>query len=83
MLQGQINVGDTYVWEPNDPNAYELVVVTAIRSSSHGSQIQSTGVKGKFWNDETRFREACTRQKTKVAPDVDRIKGKFQTVEIK
>ncbi len=61
-LQGEIKVGERFIWEPNKPHAYCHVEVVAIRFSGSDEQVQTKTDKGGLhWNDMTRFREACIR----------------------
>ena len=63
LLEGAIEVGEVFAWEPDKPWARELVVVTEI----NGDQIMTRGMhdKDEYWNDESRFREACQRTRFK------------------
>lgn len=61
-LQGDIEVGEVFAWEPDLPGACELVVVT----EAAGGRVYSRRLDGVppvlvLWNDESRFREACVR----------------------
>jgi hypothetical protein len=66
---GPIDVGMYFVWEPTLPHAWCVVRVTRIDEPPDDERrIWSVIVRGggvnhegiKTWNDESRFREACT-----------------------
>ena len=59
LLKGKIEIGEVFAWEPDKPHARELVIVTKMS----GDQILTIGTydKDEYWNDESRFREACQR----------------------
>lgn len=63
LLSGEIKVGESFIWEPNDPKAREHVIVTCIISPHDDErQIETENSKGeRYWNGESRFREACVR----------------------
>lgn len=61
-LAGPIQIGDKLIWEPNLSHAREEVVVTAIHKNAKGEMtIETSGPRGRQWNDESRMREACAR----------------------
>lgn len=62
-LEGEIQVGDRFIWEPTIPSSREHITVTAITRDGDGEmRIESENGRGRrHWNDESRFREACVR----------------------
>lgn len=60
-LPVRIEVGKTYVWEPDDPKAIEVTTVTRIVVMENGDvRVWSTSRRGgETWNDADRFQEAC------------------------
>lgn len=70
MLEGDINVGDRLIWEPDDKTgARERVVVIEVKETRGGDVwIQTEGKSGTHWNEESRVREACVRDLAAVSP---------------
>jgi hypothetical protein len=70
LLQGEINVGDVFIWEPNIPQAWARIRVVAVqhvpgddtRISTETLECTRGRTGGIVWNDESRFREACVRE---------------------
>lgn len=67
-FQGEIEVGDRFVWEMDKPHARELIRVTKIQEVDNDerriwSVPVATGRAGDLgiWNEESRFREACVK----------------------
>ena len=60
MFEGEIKVGDEFVWEPELLHAVQAVVVTKIE----GGKIWSRPLGDETANDESRFREACVHRPT-------------------
>ena len=66
LLQGLIEVGQKFIWEPNLPHAYCRLIVTGITKDRWGDGIIWSRDLDKrdakpTWNNESRFREACVR----------------------
>ena len=66
LLEGQIEIGQKFIWEPNLPHAYCRLIVTDITQDRWGDGIiWSRDLDKKnskpTWNNESRFREACVR----------------------
>lgn len=69
--KGPIEVGMTFLWEPMKPHATTHIIVTARKINEDDEMwietqdwVQTTKISGgytgdKWWNDESRFREAC------------------------
>lgn len=63
MERSELQVGREYVWEPNHPHHMVRVRVDTVASG----RVLSTALTGthsiaagqKFWNDASRFLEAC------------------------
>lgn len=70
MLEGEINVGDRLIWEPESrTGARERVVVIEVKEAHGGDVwIRTDGKSGKHWNEEDRVREACVRDLAAVTP---------------
>jgi hypothetical protein len=67
LLEGPINIGDQFIWEPTKPNAYKHIIVTRITHPEGDERriwAQELGQDKDYWNDESRFREACERVTT-------------------
>jgi hypothetical protein len=60
-LEGEIKVGDHFIWEPYEPSACEKIEVKQVVTSPNSGEIliKSMGTKLMTWNSEDRFREAC------------------------
>lgn len=56
LYQGEIEVGMTFIWEPNKPPARQVVTVIRVTDSDHDERKIWTSED--VWNDESRFREA-------------------------
>jgi hypothetical protein len=69
-LDGPIEVGDAFVWEPDKPHAFAYVVVTAIREVEGDRWVETVGVSGTHWNEESRFRQACVRPAADLAAPI-------------
>ena len=54
LYRGEIEVGMTFIWEPNKPHARQIVKVVRIDRSHDDARIWT----GSVWNEESRFREA-------------------------
>ena len=66
LLEGQIEIGQKFIWEPSLPHAYCRLIVTDITQDRWGDGIIWSRDLDKpdtkpNWNDESRFREACVR----------------------
>ena len=57
-VEGEIKVGDEFIWAPGKLHAVHAVRVTAIENG----RIMTTAISADAWNDEDRFREACVRR---------------------
>lgn len=66
-LQGPIEVGQRFIWEPDIPASWALVEVTRVQTiEGDETRIWTKGLAGfhvpeQVWNEESRFREACIR----------------------
>lgn len=66
---GPIDIGMYFIWEPDNPKAWQHVMVSRIDERPHDERaiwvvhIRTTPglIKEPVWNDESRFREACVR----------------------
>lgn len=56
LYEGEIEVGMTFVWEPNKPHARQVVTVVHVTEPEHDERKIWTSET--VWNDESRFREA-------------------------
>lgn len=68
LLEGPIEVGQEFIWEPNEPHARMHIVVSGIvQKVNEETRIWSHSIAetpdDATWNDESRFREACVRVK--------------------
>ena len=66
LLEGPIEIGQKFIWEPNLPHAYCRLIVTDITQDRWGDGIIWSRDLDKpdtkpNWNNESRFREACVR----------------------
>lgn len=72
MLEGKIQIGDTYVWKTDNPKTYKMVTVIYIRKADlmkefgileEDENLLWIGFEdedgNKAWIQESRFREAC------------------------
>lgn len=55
LYKGKIEVGMTFIWEPNKANARQIVTVSRIDYSHTDPRIWTSA---DVWNEESRFREA-------------------------
>ena len=63
-LTGPIEVGDEFIWMPNDCSARDSITVTRVvkQKGRHEAIIWTRCPDGsENWNEESRFREACVR----------------------
>ncbi|MGI4788603.1 MAG: hypothetical protein ACRYFS_07110 [Janthinobacterium lividum] len=64
LLQGEIKVGDKFIWQPRNAQARQRIEVTTVRSAAETKELwieTATPQRKKYWNEESRFREACVR----------------------
>jgi hypothetical protein len=66
LLEGPIEVGREFIWEPSLPDARCHVIVTRVVAMEGDETRIWAHEVGKppgtaVWNDESRFREACVR----------------------
>lgn len=55
LYRGEIEVGMTFIWEPNKPHARQVVKVVRIDRAHDDARIWTSA---EVWNEESRFREA-------------------------
>lgn len=55
LYRGEIEVGMTFIWEPNKPRARQVVKVVRIDRAHDDARIWTSA---EVWNEESRFREA-------------------------
>lgn len=74
--EGPIEVGQTFIWEPDQPHAWALVKVEEAKLDQPEPVVLARIVDGRdkgksYFNDEDRFREACWQGPIKEAADVE------------
>lgn len=76
-LTGPIEIGDRLIWEPDKPHARRAVEVTELRLNADDERWVKLrvldddpatphfeGPGGEYWNEESRVREACIRERS-------------------
>lgn len=66
LMDGPIEVGQEFVWEPGLPHARKHIIVTRVQLVENDetrvwSRDAEQPSEPERWNDESRFREACVR----------------------
>jgi hypothetical protein len=73
LLEGPIEVGQRFIWEPHSPRAWAHIEVTRVQEKPDDERriwvktLRGNGSTGETWNDESRFREACVRAPVETA----------------